>query len=142
MSTPDCLQPFQVKTDDSNFADDYCLTQVDNEDNYYLIAFSSQKISGFQKIWAAIEKEVCAVLFALRKFDKWLHYNSVEFITEHNPLMVETTLKLTRCVLGLQRWNYTLSQRPGASHQGTDKLSHLKKRLIFNKEYYIFLYFL
>ena len=132
LSTPDCTQPFQVHADASNFAVGCCLTQVDNKGNYKPIAFASQKLSGAQKNWATIEKEAYAVLFGLKKFDRWLHGNSVEIITDHNPLkyLVETTPKspkLTRWALALQRWNYTLSHRPGTSHQGADALSRLEK---------------
>lgn len=130
LSTPDCTQPFQVHTDASDYAVGCCLTQLDNRGNYKPIAFASQKLTGSQKNWATIEKEAYAVLFGLKKFDKWLHGTTVEIVTDHNPLryLSETTPrspKLTRWALALQRWSYKITHRAGVNHQGADALSRL-----------------
>lgn len=132
LSTPACNKPFQVHTDASDYAVGCCLTQIDEKGDYKPIAFASQKLNGSQKNWATIEKEAYAVLFGLKKFDKWLHGNSVEIITDHNPLkyLVQTTPKspkLTRWALALQRWNYTVTHRPGINHEGADALSRLER---------------
>ncbi|GFS97262.1 RT_RNaseH domain-containing protein [Trichonephila clavipes] len=84
------------------------------------IAFASQKFNATQKNWASIEKEAWAVLYGLNKFDKWIYGAKVEIISDHNPLkyLNQTTPqspKLTRWALALQRWNHSITHRPGGA---------------------------
>ncbi|XP_035218477.1 uncharacterized protein LOC118191743 [Stegodyphus dumicola] len=122
LSTPDFNLPFQVHSDASDVTFGCCLTQRDTQGHFKPIAFASQKFSGAQKSWA--------VLFGLKKFDKWIFGGTVEIITDHNPLKYLTEItprspKLTRWALSLQRWNLKITYRPGVQHRAADALSRL-----------------
>ncbi|GFV54387.1 retrovirus-related Pol polyprotein from transposon 17.6 [Trichonephila clavipes] len=114
LATPDANLPFQVHCDASDYGVGCCLTQ------HRPIAFASQKFNATQKNWASIEKEAWAVLYGLNKFDKWIYGAKVEIISDHNPLkyLNQTTPKspkLTRWALALQRWNHSITHRPGGA---------------------------
>ncbi|GFT48300.1 retrovirus-related Pol polyprotein from transposon opus [Trichonephila clavipes] len=131
LATPDANLPFQVHCDASDYGVGCCLTQQDTEGIYRPIAFASQKFNATQKNWASIEKEAWAVLYGLNKFDKWIYGTKVEIISDHNPLkyLNQTTPKspkLTRWALALQRWNHSITHRPGIQHRSADALSRLR----------------
>ncbi|GFV77215.1 retrovirus-related Pol polyprotein from transposon opus [Trichonephila clavipes] len=120
LATPDANLPFQVHCDASDYGVGCCLIQQDTEGIYRPIAFASQKFNATQKNWASIEKEAWAVLYGLNKFDKWIYGAKVEIISDHNPLkyLNQTTPKspkLTRWALALQRWNHSITHRPGGA---------------------------
>ncbi|GFY20413.1 retrovirus-related Pol polyprotein from transposon opus [Trichonephila clavipes] len=120
LATPDANLPFQVHCDASDYGVGCCLTQQDTEGIYRPIAFASQKFNATQKNWASIEKEAWAVLYGLNKFDKWIYGAKGEIISDHNPLkyLNQTTPKspkLTRWALALQRWNHSITHRPGGA---------------------------
>ncbi|GFT85886.1 retrovirus-related Pol polyprotein from transposon opus [Trichonephila clavipes] len=130
LATPDANLPFQVHCDASDYGVGCCLTQQDTEGIYRPI-FASQKFNATQKNWASIEKEAWAVLYGLNKFDKWIYGAKVEIISDHNPLkyLNQTTPKspkLTRWALALQRWNHSITHRPGIQHRSADALSRLR----------------
>ncbi|GFX85385.1 retrovirus-related Pol polyprotein from transposon opus [Trichonephila clavipes] len=131
LATPDANLSFQVHCDASDYGVGCCLTQQDTEGIYRPIAFASQKFNATQKNWASIEKEAWAVLYGLNKFDKWIYGAKVEIISDHNPLkyLNQTTpksSKLTRWALALQRWNHSITHRPGVQHRSVDALSRLR----------------
>ncbi|GFX38423.1 retrovirus-related Pol polyprotein from transposon opus [Trichonephila clavipes] len=131
LATPDANLPFQVHCDASDYGVGCCLIQQDTEGIYRPIAFASQKFNATQKNWASIEKEAWAVLYGLNKFDKWIYGAKVEIISDHNPLkyLNQTTPKspkLTRWALALQRWNHSITHRPGIQHRSADALSRLR----------------
>ncbi|GFY51150.1 RT_RNaseH domain-containing protein [Trichonephila inaurata madagascariensis] len=128
-------QDLRVHCDASDYGVGCCLTQQGTEGIYRPIAFASQKFNAKQKNWASIEKEVWAVLYGLNKFDKWIYGAKVEIISDHNPLkyLNQTTpksRKLTRWALALQRWNHSITHRPGIQHRSVDALSRLRLRYI------------
>ncbi|GFV91459.1 retrovirus-related Pol polyprotein from transposon opus [Trichonephila clavipes] len=131
LATPDANLPFQVHCDASDYGVGCCLTQQDTKGIYRPIAFASQKFNATQKNWASIEKKAWAVLYGLNKFDKWIYGAKVEIISDHNPLkyLNQTTPKspkLTRWALALQRWNHSITHRPGIQHRSADALSRLR----------------
>ncbi|GFV48314.1 RT_RNaseH domain-containing protein [Trichonephila clavipes] len=110
----------KVHCDASDYGVGCCLIQQDTEGIYRPIAFASQKFNATQKNWASIEKEAWAVLYGLNKFDEWIYGAKVEIISDHNPLkyLNQTTPKspkLTRWALALQRWNHSITHRPGGA---------------------------
>ncbi|GFV26976.1 retrovirus-related Pol polyprotein from transposon opus [Trichonephila clavipes] len=126
-----CAELALVHCDASDYGVGCCLTQRDTEGIYRPIAFASQKFNATQKNWVSIEKEAWAVLYGLNKFDKWIYGAKVEIISDHNPLKylnqtIPTSPKLTRWALALQRWNHSITHRPGIQHRSADALSRLR----------------
>ncbi|GFX95427.1 retrovirus-related Pol polyprotein from transposon opus [Trichonephila clavipes] len=127
LATPDANLPFKVHCDASDYGVGCCLTQQDTEGIYRPIAFASQKFNATQKNWASIEKEAWAVLYGLNKFDKWIYGAKGEIISDHNPLKyLNQSPKLTRWALALQRWNHSITHRPGIQHRSADALFRLR----------------
>ncbi|GFR03190.1 CCHC-type domain-containing protein [Trichonephila clavata] len=131
IATPDANLPFQVHCDASDYGVGCCQTQQDTDGVFMPIAFASQKFTAMQKNWASIEKEAWVVLYGLNKFDRWIYGAKVEIISDHNPLkylnqMTPKSPKLTRWALALQRWNHSITHRPGIQHRSADALSRLR----------------
>ncbi|GFR06071.1 RT_RNaseH domain-containing protein [Trichonephila clavata] len=82
--------------------------------------YLSKCIAMHRTNWASIEKEAWAVLYGLNKFDRWIYGTKVEIISDHNPLkylnqMTPKGPKITRWALALQRWNHSITHRPGGA---------------------------
>ena len=76
------------------------------------------------------EKEVLAIVSAIKEFYPYLYRFRFTLVTDHNPL---TTLKgvkdygdrLTRWMSFLQQFTYDIVYRPGKAHSNVDTLSHI-----------------
>ncbi|GFT02342.1 retrovirus-related Pol polyprotein from transposon 297 [Trichonephila clavipes] len=66
LQVPDIEKPYYLHTDASQTAVGYCLGQLDGEDNIHPIAFGSQKLNQSQQKWSTIEREVYAIIWALK----------------------------------------------------------------------------
>jgi len=55
------------------------------------ISFTSSKLTGSQLSWAAIEKEVYAVIWALIKFRTWCFGVPIVIYSDSNPLTYLTS---------------------------------------------------
>ncbi|GFT96647.1 hypothetical protein TNCV_5022821 [Trichonephila clavipes] len=66
--------------------------------------------------WSTIEREACAVLSALKKFDCWIFRSQIQVVSDHNPLTFLTKglphgTKLARWALALQRYDLWIIYR-------------------------------
>ncbi len=127
LTPPDYSKPFKIYTDASEYAVGACLTQENNGVDRP-IAFASNKFTDVQRNWSVIEKESYAVVFALRKFDKYVFGSKIDLFTDHNPLQylvlsVPQSAKLTRWALALQRYNITVNHCAGRLNKVADYLS-------------------
>jgi len=127
LKPPDYTRPFKIYTDASNLSAAACLTQeIDGNDRP--VAFASAKFTDVQRNWSVIEKESFAVIFALRKFDKYIFGYHIELFTDHNPLQylaktIPQSAKLTRWALALQRYDIEIKHVAGKLNHVADYLS-------------------
>ena len=116
--------------DASSVAVGACAMQADNKGSERPIAYLSQKLSPTQTKWSTIEREVFAVICALRKWYAILFGAHIIVYSDHNPLtyIVECAPKsarLTRWSLALAQYSVELRYKKGAHNTAADCLSRL-----------------
>ncbi|GFV89265.1 hypothetical protein TNCV_285981 [Trichonephila clavipes] len=130
LQVPDIEKPHYLHTDASQTAVGCCLGQLDGEDNIHPIAFGSQKLNPSQQKWLTIEREACAIIWALKRFETLLCGAKIFLLTDHNPLVFLTSAapqcpRLQRWALAIQRHDIEASHMKGSKLVNADELSRL-----------------
>jgi hypothetical protein len=124
LQTPDYNKPFMVTTDASDVALGGVLSQESKP-----VAFLSKTFSDTETRWTIYEKELFAVVYALRK---WEHYllsdNMVTIITDNNAVshiqqQTKITPKQAQWLSYMGTFNYTINHRPGVDNKVADAIS-------------------
>jgi hypothetical protein len=121
---------FCVSTDASDVGIGATLTQYDSDGNERVLAFASRVLTKAEKNLAVIERECLAIVWAL---EKWRHYLlGCKFVvrSDHKPLqwlhsVKENNAKLTRWVLKLAEFEFTIQHIDGSKNVVPDALSRL-----------------
>jgi transposase InsO family protein len=126
ISAPDTTQPFTVTTDASDFAVGAVLSQDGSPPR--TIAFESHKLKPAERKYPAHDKEMLAVVDALRKWRHYLLGRSVLIYTDHKSLEFFTSqphlnARQARWAGLLAEYDYTIKHRPGSSNVVADALS-------------------
>lgn len=95
------------------------------------IAYASRAMSSTEKNYAQIEKELLAVVFAIRKFHQYVYGKEVEIITDHKPLLAVmnkhvaniNSCRLQRLKFKLIPYSITMKFCPGKKMFVADLLS-------------------
>ena len=95
------------------------------------VAFASRTLSHTDKNYATIEKECLAIVFACERFNQYLARREKIYVeTDHNPLesifkksLLSAPCRLQRMLLRLQRFNLSVSYKPGSQMVLADHLS-------------------
>jgi len=87
-------KPFILATDASNVALGAVLSQVQKGKEVPL-AYASRVLSATEEKYSVVEKELLAIVFAVKKFNSYLYGTSFTVLTDHNPLQYALTLKDT-----------------------------------------------
>ena len=136
---PDIHKPFFVQTDASDKAIGAVLLQ--DFGNGYLepIEFISRKFKESEMKWHASEKELVAIVWALKKWIRYLLPNHFTVFTDHKNLQYlfsytgHKLSKLQRWMIFLQQFDFTAKFLPGKQNFIADYLSRdnqLDKRSI------------
>lgn len=120
---------YTVTTDASDFAIGAVLSQkegVSNDDRP--IAFESRKLSAAETNYATHEKELLAIIHALKVWRTYLEGNHFEIITDHAALKylkTQPTLsrRQARWSEKLQEFQFDIIYRPGTANTVADALS-------------------
>ena len=117
------------------------LSQIDDDDNEYVVAYASRKLRGPQRNWAATQGECYAVVWAVtEEYRSYLWGTKFTVITDHHNnnnnrrltdhaslkwLMTCQELKgaLARWALKLQEYDFEILYRPGTQHTNVDALT-------------------
>jgi hypothetical protein len=124
---PDVRKPFIVSTDASKFALGAVLSQM-HEGLEKPIAFASRVLSPAEENYSVVEKELLAIVFAVKKFHCYLYGTEFTVFTDHNPLQYamtirDTSRRIARWVLLLQEYTFHIKYRAGARNGNADVLS-------------------
>jgi len=119
---------FQVHVDASAYAAAGVITQEDDRQIKFPIAFFSVKLTRTQRNWSTIEREAFVVLLAVKKFSHWFYGTTVIVYSDHNPLTYLTasapkSSKLMRWSLALAEFNLEFRYRAGKHNVVADTLS-------------------
>ena len=126
-------------TDASNRGIGGCFAQLE-EGIPRPIAYFSKTLSKPERKWSTIEKELYAIVHALRKYGKELADNYFEIYTDHKPLLVLNRLKdirnarLNRWGIELSAFRFKVKHINGVDNEIADGLSRLLKAKEIEKE--------
>ena len=134
MSYPTKHDKFILTTD----ASDTGLGAVLSMKHGTVIEFASLSLSSPEKNYATIEKECLAIVWAVRKFKRYLIGAHFIIQTDHKPLeWLESSKsskahsqRLERWSLELRGFDFTLVHRPGSLNDNTDALSRRPVNLV------------
>jgi hypothetical protein len=99
------------------------------------ISFASRSLSAAEKSYSTLDREACAVMFAVRKFHRYLMGRKFSIVTDHKPLIylfseTKSTPQMSsarrlRWSLELGSYDYQIVHRAGKDNQNADALSRL-----------------
>ena len=132
---PDPNANFVLATDASKSALGAVLSQIQNNKEVP-IAYASRVLSPVEEKYSVIEKELLAMVFAVRKFHPHLYGSRFTIITDHNPLQYalkikDPTSRIARWVLALQEYSFTVQYKPGRLNSNADALSRPPHQIAF-----------
>lgn len=127
---PNFSEPFVLTTDASNYALGAVLSQgpigADKP-----IAYASRTLNYAETRYSTIEKELLAIVWAVKNFRPYLYGRRFTIYTDHRPLawlnsIKEPNSKLTRWKLRLAEFDYDIVYKNGKQNCVADALSRLK----------------
>jgi hypothetical protein len=131
---PDFEKPFILTTDASNFALGAVLSQgAIGSDKP--IAYASKTLSDTETRYSTIEKELFAIIWAVKHFRPYLYGKKFIIYTDHRPLawlysLKEPNSKLTRWRLRLEEYDFEIRYKKGPQNTNADALSRIKLNIL------------
>lgn len=130
LTYPNFGKEFQLTTDASNYAIGAVLEQDSRP-----IMFISRTLSKAEEHYATNEKEMLAIVWALKSLRNYLYgAATVKIFTDHQPLTHalnngNSNSKLRRWKATLEEYNYELLYKPGKANTVADALSRAPQRI-------------
>ena len=127
LTIADYSKPFVLFVDASNVAVSAVLTQRNELDIFMPIAYMSKKLTKCQRNYSVVEKELLAILLAVRQFACYLSGKTVIY-SDNEPLTFMSKLssrnnKLLRWFLELAPYNLFVKHIKGSNYCFADFLS-------------------
>ena len=124
---PDFEKSFNVTTDASNFAIGAILSQGEYPKDLP-VAFASRCLNSAEINYSVIEKELLAIVWAVRHFRPYLYGRRFRIVTDHQPLtwlfnIKDPKSRLVRWRLELEEYDYAIVYKPGRVNSNADALS-------------------
>ena len=126
---PDFSQPFVLTTDASNFAIGAVLSQGPIGQDLP-IAYASRTLNKAETNYSVTEKELLAIVWAVKHFRPYLYGRKFKIITDHRPLtwlfnVKDPGSRLVRWRLKLEEYEYEIVYKPGRINSNADALSRI-----------------
>lgn len=135
MSSPPLLQypdfsnenKFTLHTDASGIA----IGCVLSNKNGLPVAYASRPLNRAEKNYPTIEKELLAIVWAVKYFRPYLYGRSFKIVTDHRPLiylfnMNNPSSRLTKFRLCLEEYDFTVEYLKGKDNAAADALSRIE----------------
>lgn len=127
---PDYDKPFILTTDASTVALGAVLSQGQVGSDKP-VAYASRTLSDTETRYSTIERELLAILWAVKHFRPYLYGRKFLIYTDHRPLawlysLKEPNSKLTRWRLRLQEYDFQIIYKNGKQNTNADALSRIK----------------
>lgn len=132
LAYPDYSKDFELVTDASNFAIGAVLSQSGRP-----ISFISRTLNKAEEHYAANEKEMLAIIWALNSLRNYLYGSArVKIFTDHQPLTYalsnkNNNSKMKRWKSILEEYNYELFYKPGRTNVVADALSRIPEAQLY-----------
>jgi len=130
---PDFTQKFIVITDASAYAIGAVLSQGKVGDDRP-IAYASRVLSRAEQNYSTIEKELLAIVWAVKHFRPYIYGTKFMIVTDHKPLIWLFSVsndpgsRLIRWRLKLEEYDYEIIHKAGRANANADALSRNVKR--------------
>lgn len=129
LQIPDVSKPFVLQVDASADAIGLVLMQEHTE-GLFPVAYASKKFSDRERGWSTLEKEGYAIVYGIKKFQKYLYGREFTLYTDHRPLIYMQSAKysnqkIMRWVLSLQPYSFKVLSIKGKDNVAADLLSRL-----------------
>lgn len=129
--TPDFNKPFKLFTDASDFSVAAVLCQDDSQGIEHPVSYFSRKLDCHQRNYSTVEKEMLAIVLALKHFDVYVDNGKpITIFSDHNPLVFLNKIKdknrrLLSWSLLLQEYDLTVVHIKGRDNVVADALSRI-----------------
>lgn len=135
LAYPNFSKPFVLNTDASNFALGAVLSQED-----HAICYASRTLNEHELNYSTIEKELLAIVWAVKYFRPYLFGRKFSIHTDHQPLqwlfsIKEPNSRLVRWRLKLEEFDFTIKYKKGANNGNADALSRIKLQVNFFEQF-------
>jgi hypothetical protein len=125
---PNPDRPFVIETDASNFGVGAVLLQEGDDGTMHPVAFASKKLSDEERNYPAQERELLAILHALRSWRCFVEGRPFTVYTDHKPLeyyqtQIKPTPRLTHWIQEFALYDPYIQYKPGKENQVADLLS-------------------
>ena len=130
----DVNKPIKLYCDASSVGVGACLMHV-QDGQERPIAYASRTLTQAETMYAQIEREALAIIFAVRKFHQYLVGREFQLVTDHRPLCkifghdqgvpLLAAARMQRWALILSAYQYTIQYVPGELNSCADCMSRL-----------------
>lgn len=141
LKLPEYEKIFTLKTDASNTGIGAVLMQQNNEGLLVPIQWASKKLTQTETRYSISEKEMLAIMWAIKKFDYELRGRKFHLITDHKALASIrekpefNNNRINRWIEAIQSYDFTIEYKTGEELVDADYLSRLyEKNSQNNKE--------
>ena len=130
MCHPNFTQHFMLYTDASLMAVGAVLAQeVDGLER--VVAYASRSLTMAERRWSTYDRELWAIVWAVRNFRHYLGLRPFTIVTDHRPLLSlrrlsidnDRTGRRSRWALELDMYDWKIVHKSGAQHTNADALS-------------------
>lgn len=136
-------KPMVVSCDASPYGVGGVLSLVNSDGMEEPVAFASRKLNAIERRYSQLDKEGLAVIFAIKKFHKYLEGRQFVIQTDHKPLLglfgankaipVMASPRVVRWAVTLAGYDYELVYRRGIDHANADCMSRLPLNVTTNE---------
>ncbi|CDH61371.1 retrotransposon ty3-gypsy subclass [Lichtheimia corymbifera JMRC:FSU:9682] len=128
LASPDDSKPYIIETDACDYGVGAVLLQKGSDGIAHPIAFESKKLSKEERSYPAQERELLAILHALRTWRCFIEGRSYTVFSDHNPLhyfrtQSKPTTRLTRWIADIELYDPDIQYKPGKENYIPDLLS-------------------
>lgn len=138
LRNPNWSLPMTIQADASNFGIGAVLTQSDDEGEY-VIEYFSAKLSKAEIKYSPTEKELLAVIKALKHFRYYIEFNEITILSDHHALQYLLNMqvlsgRLARWILEIQPYANRIKHRAGKDMVVADALSRANNAMELTDE--------
>ena len=124
---PNPHAPYFIETDSSDYGVGAVLLQKGEDDQLHPLAFESKKLSAAERNYPAQERELLAILHALRTWRCFIDGRHYTVFSDHHPLKyfrskTKPTPRLTRWIAEIELYDPDIQYKPGRDNHIPDVL--------------------